>query len=132
MSTLSVGTVKSISSAAPVFQNSSGTEQGRLARAFVRFKGSGTISINSSFNISSISDLGQGDYNINFENNFANADYCFTSGHDGAVNTGHNPNMHVYWTNRNTPLTNLIHMRCYHPMDSAKRSDGSRLCVVIF
>lgn len=132
MSTLSVATVQSLSSSAPVFKNSSGTEQGRLARAFVRFNGGGTPSINSSFNISSITDLGQGDYNINFENNFANADYCFCSSHNGKVNTGHSPHMHTYWTNRNTPLTNLLHMRCYHPMNSAHKSDGERLCVAIF
>ena len=37
MSTLAVGTIKSISSAAPVFQNTSGVEKGQLAKAWVTY-----------------------------------------------------------------------------------------------
>ena len=54
MSTLNVGTIKSISSAAPVFQNTSGTEKGQLAKAWVNFNATGTAAIRDSFNVSSI------------------------------------------------------------------------------
>ena len=43
MSTLSVATIKSASSAPPVFQNSSGTEKGQLTKAWCLFQGSGTV-----------------------------------------------------------------------------------------
>ena len=56
MSTLAVGTIKSISSAAPVFQNTSGTEKGQLCKAWVNFNGSGSVSIRDHFNVSSITD----------------------------------------------------------------------------
>ena len=52
MSTLSVATIKSASSAAPVFQNSSGTEKGQLAKAWINFNGQSTIAIRDSFNVS--------------------------------------------------------------------------------
>ena len=73
MSTLAVGTIKSISSAAPVFQNTSGTEKGQLAKSWINFNGSGTIAIRDSFNVSSIADEGTGQYQVNFTNNMATA-----------------------------------------------------------
>ena len=79
MSTLQVGTIKSASSAAPVFQNSSGTEKGQLAKAWVNFNGSSsgsTKTIRGSFNVSSVTDNNTGDYTINFINSFSNSNYC--------------------------------------------------------
>ena len=64
MSTLAVGTIKSISSAAPVFQNTSGVEKGQLAKAWVTYNAS--IVIQDSFGISSVSDTGDGDITVNF------------------------------------------------------------------
>ena len=76
MSTLAVGTIKSISSAAPVFQNTSGTEKGQLAKAWVNFNGNGTVAIRDNFNVSSITDGGTGDYTANFTTAMANANYA--------------------------------------------------------
>mgnify|MGYP003137211123 CR=1 FL=1 len=79
MSTLQVGTIKSASSAAPVFQNSSGTEIGSLINKAVKFSGfSGTLLFDKG--ISSITDNGTGDYTVNFDNAFSNADYAYTFG----------------------------------------------------
>ena len=75
MSTLAVGTIKSISSAAPVFQNTSGTEKGQLCKAWVNFNGTGTVAIRDSFNVGSITDNGTGDYTLNFTNNMSSANY---------------------------------------------------------
>ena len=76
MSTLAVGTIKSISSAAPVFQNTSGTEKGQLAKAWINYNGTGTVSIRDSFNVSSLTDNGEGLYTITFTNAMSNNDYC--------------------------------------------------------
>ena len=93
MSTLTVATVKSASSAAPVFQNTSGTEIGQLAKAWVHFKGTGTVSIYDSFNVSSITDSSQGHYIVNLTNAMSNINYAAfadgrfnTSDGDGAAN----------------------------------------------
>jgi hypothetical protein len=48
------------------------------AKAWVNFNGTGTVAINSSFNVSSITDNGTGDYTVNFTNAFANTNYART------------------------------------------------------
>ena len=78
MSPLQVGTIKSQSSLPPVFQNSSGVEKGQLAKMWINFKGSGTVSIRDSFNVSSLTDNGTGDYTVSFDNSLANVNYCAT------------------------------------------------------
>ena len=87
MSTLAVGTIKSISSAAPVFQNASGTEKGQLAKAWVNFNGTGTVAIRDSFNVSSITDVATGQYGVNLQNAMANANYTtsVSDAHDQLV-----------------------------------------------
>ena len=94
MSTLQVATIKSASSAAPVFQNSSGTEKGQLIKAWIQLNGTGTISITNSFNVSYIADTGTGRYTINFTNSFSNANYCMAGSHeafsDGVCVVGEN------------------------------------------
>tara|TARA_R100000458_G_C8182891_1_gene179279 strand:+ start:178 stop:534 length:357 start_codon:yes stop_codon:yes gene_type:complete len=76
MSTLSVGTIKSASSASPVFQNSSGTEKGKLVFAWVNFTTAGSSSINGDFNVTSITENSTSEYTINFANAAANDDYA--------------------------------------------------------
>jgi len=46
------------------------------AKAWVNFNGTGTVAIRGSFNVSSITDNGTGDYTINFTTAFADANYC--------------------------------------------------------
>ena len=76
MSTLAVGTIKSVSSAAPVFQNTSGTEMGTLCRAWAIFSGTGTPTLADSFNVSSITDHGTGSYQVNFTTAFSSVNYA--------------------------------------------------------
>lgn len=47
----------------------------QTARAWVSFTGTGTVAIQDSFNVSSITDNGAGDYTVNFTNNLPNANY---------------------------------------------------------
>lgn len=51
----------------------------RTSKAWVNFNGTGTISIRDSFNVSSITDHGTGDYEINFTIPFTNTNYCFVT-----------------------------------------------------
>ena len=76
MSTLSVASINSLSSAPPVFKNSSGVEKGQLAKVWCNFNGTGTVAIRSSFNVSSITDNGTGQYTVNFATAMGNDDYC--------------------------------------------------------
>jgi hypothetical protein len=51
------------------------TEQSRLCAAFVNFNGTGTVAIRASYNVSSITDNGVGDYTVNFTTALADANY---------------------------------------------------------
>jgi hypothetical protein len=54
---------------------SASTGQG-TAKGWILFDGTGTVSILDSFNVSSIVDNGVGDYTINWDTDFATANYC--------------------------------------------------------
>lgn len=47
-----------------------------IPKAWVSFTGTGTVTIRGSFNVSSITDNGTGDYTVNFTTALANANYC--------------------------------------------------------
>jgi hypothetical protein len=49
------------------------------AKAWVNFNGTGTVAIRASYNVSSITDNGTGDYTVNFTNAFADANYAVVS-----------------------------------------------------
>jgi hypothetical protein len=51
-----------------------------FARAWVNFKGTGTVSIRESNNVSSITDLGTGDYRVNFFTAMTDANYSIHFG----------------------------------------------------
>lgn len=46
------------------------------ALAWVNFNGTGTVAIRSSYNVSSITDNGTGDYTVNYTNAFTDANYA--------------------------------------------------------
>ena len=50
----------------------------RMAKAWVNFNGTGTVAINSSYNVSSITDHAIGDYSMNFANSMSDANYSAT------------------------------------------------------
>lgn len=62
-------------------------------KAWANLNGTGTIALRDSFNISSVTDNGTGDYTHNFTNNFADVNYASTgmgefpdlSSADGAI-----------------------------------------------
>jgi hypothetical protein len=49
------------------------------AKAWVNFNGTGTVAIRASYNVSSITDNGTGDYTINFTNAMSDANYSITA-----------------------------------------------------
>ena len=72
--TLTATTIQNDTSSPPTFRNNS-VEIGRLCRAFVNWAGaSGTI--NSSFNVSSVTRNSTGNYRVNFTTAMPNANYA--------------------------------------------------------
>ena len=54
-----------------------------FARAWVNFNGTGTVAIRASGNVSSITDVGPGDYTVNFTTNITDANYGVLFGSGG-------------------------------------------------
>jgi hypothetical protein len=82
MSSLQVDNIQSYNANPPVIKSSSGAEVGTFCRAWVNFNGTGTVAIRQSFNVSSITDNGVGNYVVNFTTAMADANYarCVTAG----------------------------------------------------
>jgi hypothetical protein len=60
----------------PRFNDGSGTQVGTLCRAWVNFNGVTTATINASFNVSSVTRLNTGYYQVNFTNDLTDANYA--------------------------------------------------------
>jgi hypothetical protein len=82
MSTLNLTTLKTTN-----ISNSSGSSTitsdnliSGSCKAWVNFNGTGTVAIRASFNVSSITDVGVGDYRINFTNAMSDTNYAITIG----------------------------------------------------
>ena len=90
MSTIKAANLQNTGSGAPTFKNSSGTEIGQLVKAWVNFNGRNTPSIRDDFNVSSITDIGTGKYQINFTNALSNANYAISGSAAELGSTGFN------------------------------------------
>lgn len=100
MSTIKVNTI----------QTASGTEV-YTAKAWVNFNGTGTVAINASGNVSSITDNGTGNYTLNFTTAMSDANYSFA----GAVRRDNDANdgiVQIYRGNTQTQSTTALAIKC--------------------
>lgn len=71
------------------------TEQGQLCKAWVNFNGTGAVAIRASYNVSSITDNGTGNYTVTFTTAMVDSNYIFTaSGWETGLATANHS--HVY------------------------------------
>ena len=92
MSSLKVNTVQHNTSGfnnVVQFTDGSGTQNATLCRAWVNFRGTGTILIRASFNVSSVTDNGVGDYIVNLSNAMTDANYCVTIASNSTLTGGY-------------------------------------------
>jgi hypothetical protein len=81
-------TVKGYTSAASISvvgeggSTTTNLQQG-LAKMWIQFNGTGTISTQDSFNRGGLTDNGTGDYTVTYTNNMANDDYAVANGFNG-------------------------------------------------
>jgi hypothetical protein len=83
LATAAVTNTKLASNAVTIDKMGSG-EQSGLCKAWVNFNGTGTVAIRASYNVSSITDNGTGDYTVNFTTALVDANYSVvaTGGND--------------------------------------------------
>tara|TARA_R100001440_G_scaffold20473_2_gene34160 strand:+ start:538 stop:1701 length:1164 start_codon:yes stop_codon:yes gene_type:complete len=114
---------------APAFQNSSGTEIGRLCNTYVNFNGQGTVAIRDDLNVSSITDLATGFYQVNFTTAMADVNYT-------AIVTGdvRSPNNRLTGTDCNDYTTSSFRISSADVTSQfgSNRADTKLVTVAIF
>jgi hypothetical protein len=79
------------------------------AKAWVNFDGTGTVAIRGSYNVSSITDNGTGDYTVNFTNAMPNTNYSVNvNGNGPTISDFNNAFVAPYI---NTPSTSSIRVK---------------------
>jgi hypothetical protein len=115
------------------FATVSGTAPLYGCRAWVYFNGSGTVAINGSGNVSSITDNGTGDYTLNFTNAMPDSNYSVIGGNmmnSGGAFSGIGV-MHSSYTAAPT-LQSTTQVRMQVRNDSSTLVDESLCYVSIF
>jgi hypothetical protein len=88
------------------------------ALAWVNFNGTGTVAIRSSYNVSSITDNGTGDYTVNFATALSDANYAAVFGGTNASSgTGRDQNIGV--KNNVSPTTSALRIQAFEPNTGA-------------
>lgn len=73
---------------APQFNDGNGTQTGTLCRAWVYYKGTATVGVQGSFNVSSVTYVSTGVYTINMTTALSSATYAVTTGVSGNGSSG--------------------------------------------
>lgn len=103
------------------------TEQSQLCKAWVNFNGTGVVAIRASYNVSSITDNGTGDYTVNFTTAMPDANYSVS----GSIVGSSQSNYFSYITSSgNAPTTSACRFVCNHPDGGA--NDQNYIHVAIF
>ena len=97
-------------------------EASGLAKAWVNFNGTSTVAIRASYNVSSITDNGTGDYTVNFTTALADANYNFTFGAQGGI-----PGQY----NVTSPTASALRVITFR-RDDGTLIDSAFVCVAIF
>jgi hypothetical protein len=135
MSTLQVNIIKNTGTDAPVFQNSSGNEIGHLAGGWTSFNGS-SFGDRASFNVSSLTDHGTGNYAVHWQNDFPGSNAyaaVATCQGDGSVN-GSNNVVQIHSAsggNKTSPSAGEMRVTAVHPANNVNQ-DVNYMSVVAF
>jgi hypothetical protein len=99
---------------------------GQLCKAWVNFNGTGTVAIRASYNVSSITDNGVGDYTVNFTTALADANYAvaWSFGGTGGLLMGR--------TLEDTTARTALLVRLATANNAAAQLDGAQVNVAIF
>ena len=113
---------------------SPGNAAGMLCRAWVNFNGTGTVAIRASYNVSSITDRGTGDYTVNFTTAMPDANYAVTGAgqYDVAGSTdGNSPQFGIARDNPQ-PSVSAVRTRWIDRGAGISVIDPTICCIAIF
>lgn len=111
-------------------------EASGLCKAWVNFNGTGTVAIRDSYNVSSITDNGTGNYTVNFTTALPDANYCPTiagSQYDASGGTYSVGIQTSGSSGGSAVLMNPSQLRVLSQFsDTGQNQDFSYICVAIF
>ncbi len=81
------------------------------AKAWVNFNGTGTIAARDSLNLASLSDNGQGDYTLNFNNAFSAATYMVSGSASGNADSTRGYTGFMAADHSNAPATGSLRVK---------------------
>ena len=124
----------STSGTPPTFKDGNGTQVGTLCRAWVNFNGSGGITVNGSFNVSSVVRNGTGDYTINFTNSMPDANYSVTQSARPNTTGANTVQMRVFgYTNGNNQAPASSNFRVGFAVQNVNNAqDCDYVCLAVF
>ncbi len=82
-----------------------GINQARIAKAWVNFDGSGTVSIRDSYNIASVTDNGTGDWTLNYSTAMSNTSYVVFGNGGNIANTSSSVMIQTWTAEQTTTFT---------------------------
>jgi hypothetical protein len=126
MSTIKTTTLSTLDGTATVPVN---TVVNGSAKAWVNFNGTGTVAIRASFNVTSITDNGTGDYTVNFTVAMVDANYAIAGFSNFAANTA--PASALSAGSDFAPSTSSCRVKSSNTT-SGGTQDAPYVCVAIF
>jgi hypothetical protein len=99
------------------------------AKAWVNFNGTGTVAIRASYNVSSITDNGTGDYTVNFTNALPDANYSLAGMGQTLAGSGTSANIISIKPSPN-PSTTAVSIRCFD--NGIGYVDSPYVCISVF
>jgi predicted RNA methylase len=96
-------------------------------KVWVNFNGTGTPSIRASFNVTSITDLGTGNYRVNFTNALTDANYAYAF----AVNYSNSLVTTAYQDTLTAPTSSSLTFYVANTSNDSA-TDATQICVSIF
>ena len=132
MSTLNVGTIKSVTANVPPFFKILEVPRVNYVE-HLRFNQQGTQTINQSYNVSSITDNGTGDTSVNFTNAIRNESgtvtntYAAVCGQDGTAVSTHHLMMFIH----GTPTSTILPLIFFN-IDNSGVGDSALCCCAVF
>jgi len=103
----------------------------RTAKAWVNFNGTGTVAIRSSFNVSSITDNGIGNYLMNFTVAMSNTNYAVLYSADDPINVQHT-SPYIAGYNTTTFSTSQVGLVNHSVNNGAASADPTYACAIVF
>lgn len=109
----------------PTIQDSAGTQIGTFCRAWVNWNGTGTVAIRASFNVTSITDNGTGNYTVNFTTAMPDVNFSVIGMKTNASSDSDSSIQDVY-ANRTTSSCQIF---C---KESAANTDSNNVNISVF